>query len=573
MHQNHPAPPGDHFAVNLASLLAAQPQLCERLHWPVEGDHLFRVAVGDEDGHWNYRFRGTCHRFDLEAGAVEESLRGLPSLEAKESGQEILVFGLGLGEQLRALLACQPRARILAWDRDPWVLRQVLRREDWSEALTAGRLRFALGADLIEHVASGWSAAVLWHPLLAGVYANERLLVQGGLRDKRALVCTGTLFVDSLADALREEGYCVYTFDAERLAVEELELVVEEFCPDVVCGINYVNGLAEFCAGRGFSYLCWEIDPATDEPQPMEADVCHAHVFTYRAANVECFRRAGFANVEYLPLAADPSRRQPLELSPGERTTYGSSVSFVGASLMENVVEFQASFLRQVELWRPESGDLGRAALFEVVRGQRADFSTYLVPELLEAQLGGFRAHCLGQGQPDPALLIAEVCAAEKRLNYVAELAGHGMAVWGDQGWAQLEQHGVDYRGPARHEYDLPRIYNATRVNIDIGRLYQGDIVTMRIFDILACGGFVLAEHSQALAELFEIDLEIASFRTLEELDEKLRYFLAHPDAARGIAERGRRAVLERHRISTRVRRMLAGLEEQGELPGRAAVA
>ena len=84
----------------------------------------------------------------------------------------------------------------------------------------------------------------------------------------------------------------------------------------------------------------------------------------------------------------------------------------------------------------------------------------------------------------------------------------------------------------------------------DIGRIYQSDIVTLRVFDTLACGGFLLAEYSDALAELFELNVEIVSYRSLEDLQEKVQYYLSHPDEARSIAEKGRAAVIKRHDLS-----------------------
>jgi spore maturation protein CgeB len=555
----------DLLARNLRALHLAQPFLCERVHWPVDGDHLFRDATGA----WTYQLHQTRFPFALEGRALEESLDAVLKAQEQADTREVILFGLGLGEQLRALLDDSSKRRVLAWDRDPWILRQVLGLQDWSEELASGRLRFALGPDLFEHLAGAARGPVVRHPLLARVYHNEHLLLESGLGDKRALVCVGALFVESLMDALREEGYSVYSFDAQRLAPEELELVLERFDPDLLAGINYVNGLAECCAARELDYFCWEVDPATDEPRPLQVPAPRAHVFTYRAANVASFRSAGFERVEYLPLAADPLRRHPLELSSVELGTYGSPVSFVGTSLMSNVRAYQELFLTRVEGWSPGLATHGRSVLREVVRRQREDFSSYRVPELLEQELPGLRAHCLASGLEDPTLLIGELCAAEKRLNYLVELAGHDVAVWGDGGWALLEDHGVEYRGLARHEHDLPRIYCASTINLDIGRLYQDDIVTMRIFDILACGGFVLAEHSAALAELFEIGFEVASYRTLAELRQQVVHYLAHPDEARTIAERGRAAVLARHDIPGRVRHMLASFDEALDEPAR----
>jgi spore maturation protein CgeB len=150
-----------------------------------------------------------------------------------------------------------------------------------------------------------------------------------------------------------------------------------------------------------------------------------------------------------------------------------------------------------------------------------------------------------------------EIAAAEKRLAYVARLGRFGARVWGDEGWRAIAD-GAVYEGPAGHGLELTKIYCASQINVDVGRLYQSDIVTMRVFDVLACGGFVLAERSSALGELFEIGVEVECYATADELEAKVAHYLANPGAAHAIAQRGRAAVLQRHTIAARVARMLA---------------
>ncbi len=104
---------------------------------------------------------------------------------------------------------------------------------------------------------------------------------------------------------------------------------------------------------------------------------------------------------------------------------------------------------------------------------------------------------------------------------------------------------------------ELNRIYAGSTVNLDLGRAFQADIVTMRVFDVLACGGFALVEHSAALEECFEVGVELASYRDVAELRAKVAHFLQHPDRARAIAERGRAAVVERHDMTARLAAML----------------
>ncbi|MCB9914655.1 MAG: glycosyltransferase [Planctomycetes bacterium] len=533
-----------HLEANLAALAEAAPALHERLTWPVEGGHFAPSGRGG----WTYVWRRGSFDASLDAGRARELAAAAP---VAGTG---LVFGVGGGELVDAALA--RGGAWIAWERDPWVLRQALASYDWSAALREGRLRLALGADLLDLVP--FDGPRVEHPFFALVYADERRWLAGAPAARRALVCTGELFVDSVVDALRAEGLEVWPFEPLRFSLEELDRTARRVAPELVVSINLVPGLAEFCEERGLAYRCWEIDPALDEPR-LARPAPSARVFTYRRANVAAYEAGGFAGTRYLPLAADPGRRKPVALTDAERERYGATISFVGASCFEQGKTLATQFVRAYEQWRPGAGRVAGAALEELVRAQREDFGTYRVPELLEELAPGFRDAAYLEGRTDPAKLVAELCAAEKRLNYVAELAHLGIQAWGDEGWKVAEPHGVAYRGPAKHATELPLVYNASLVNLDVNRLYQGDIVTMRVFDICACGGFVLAEHSDALAELFEVGVELASYRTLAELREKAAYYLAHPDETRAIAERGRAAVLTRHRIDMRVRALVAG--------------
>ena len=56
------------------------------------------------------------------------------------------------------------------------------------------------------------------------------------------------------------------------------------------------------------------------------------------------------------------------------------------------------------------------------------------------------------------------------------------------------------------------------------------------------------------------LGVEVESYQDLTELKTKVEYYLARPDEARAIAERGRQAVLERHTIAQRLRTMLASV-------------
>lgn len=539
------------LAGNLRALRSVDRGLAERLTWPVCGDHV----TWDATGRWMYRLH--AERLPLEAPVPAPLPEG-----------PLLVLGIGRGEVVDAALAAG--RRVVAWERDPWLLRLFLACADRTEALREGRLRLLLGADLTDLSAAEREWARLTHPLLGGVYAHEIALLDAPPERRRALVAQGGLFVDVLCETLREEGFTPYTVALERLSVEELAHTASALEARLFVAINYTEGLVEFCRERRLPLAVWEIDPATHEPRPVNGRTDHAALATFRRKNVRLWRKARFERVLHLPLAADPRLRRPVALSSEERSHFGAPVSFVGSSMVENAERFTALFLDLFRRWRgagPEADEEARAVLAAILDIQRSE-DRYIVPECLEERLPGLRAAARELGSPhDVAALVGEIAAAERRLSYCASLAPMGIQVWGDQGWRRIESYGVRYRGPARHKSELNPIYCASTINLDIGRLYQDDIVTMRVFDVLACGGFVLAERSEELGELFEDGREIATYRGFEELRAKVAHYLRHPEERLAIAERGRAAVLERHTVSSRVRALLDALPTLEKAP------
>lgn len=551
---------GDWLPLNLTALGRAphtrggpEAGLSVRLRLPVSNDHV-RLAGPQSTGPVLYKRGLRWVPLSLSPEQVREALR-IPDPPTQGPAPQVLLLGVGLGELVVECLARWPTARILAWDRDPWLLRLALERHDLAEPLKGGRLRLSLAWDLLDLLP--WSGPVVVHPLLGEVYRDERILLPSKPSSKRALVVTGDLFVDDLSTALREEGYTVFPWEVRRHAVEEIRLGAGRIQPQVVACINYTQGLAEMCASLDLPLRCWEVDPALD-PARVRGPVGDVRYYTYRKRDVPGLVGAGFKQAAYLPLATSPTLRRPQHLPPD--SPYRVPVSFVGSSMVQPARDCQGRFVDMYRLrYMSHPDDAGKKLMERIVVEQRSHLSRYIVPDLLDSLCPGWRAEALERRGPDPAALLGEVASAEKRINVVARLAPFGVHVWGDDGWKICEGAGVRYRGPAGHGQELNQVYSGSTINVDINRLYQADIVTMRVFDILACGGFVLAEWGEALPELLEPGREVETWRTEEELHHKVRWYLDHPEAAREVARRGRERVLRDHTIRGRVGTLLQG--------------
>jgi spore maturation protein CgeB len=141
----------------------------------------------------------------------------------------------------------------------------------------------------------------------------------------------------------------------------------------------------------------------------------------------------------------------------------------------------------------------------------------------------------------------------ERSLTY---LASHGLPVrvWGP--WPKRRYRtGLKVEGVAAWAEDYPRTICAFDINVAFLRKVNRDQQTTRSVEIPACGAFMLAERSSEHLRLFTEGKEAEFFGSDEELLDKCRFYLAHPELRRQIADAGRARCItggygNRHRVS-----------------------
>jgi len=97
-------------------------------------------------------------------------------------------------------------------------------------------------------------------------------------------------------------------------------------------------------------------------------------------------------------------------------------------------------------------------------------------------------------------------------------------------------------------------IYADSQITLNIS--LNGDL-NLRVFEALAAGGFLLTDalpDDSGLPQLFKAGEHLETWRTPDELVEKIRYYLDHPLDAQRIREAGHREILARHHPDVKLR-------------------
>jgi hypothetical protein len=548
---------------NLEALASTQPVLAQRL-LRVEPAALIPAKNGEP----------TCQ---FTVGAATRWLHSAydPSAESRRLAQlvpgdapAVMLVGAGLGYLPALLLATRPELTMVIVEPELRFLRAMLGLFDLSEALAGKRLIVLLADDGDIAVQSILPADpfVVTLPALRDAYSDRRrqlrfLSRRGGERG-RVIAVNYKLYLADLADLLEDEGFAVRVVEPKEITIESFHSLCAAIQPSFLFSINFSPELALLSTRERVPYASWTIDPLPPSRLRLHpgTDPRSCLAYAHRRDLVDELRRCGLTDAEYLPLAAG-RHRVPIT-DDARLVPYRCPISFAGVSL---AVERDGLTRRLRQLGGDDAlaARLGAWAreLFDA-RGDAYDYfglpadGSALPPWLLQGlspvaspveladRINGLLSHLL-------------------RLRRVELLVPHGMRVWGDEGWGDF---GDAYRGRADHTEQLTLVYNASAINLDIPRIYQRDVATMRVFDVLACGGVLLTEPSRQVLEMFGEGEHLVTYRNDRELIERAREIAADPEGARAIARRGRELVEREHLLSHRLKAILAAAETRGWL-------
>jgi len=273
-------------------------------------------------------------------------------------------------------------------------------------------------------------------------------------------------------------------------------------------------------------------------------------VFTWDADNLEPLRSQGFDNVFYLPLAADERRFVPSAAPAPPDHPWRARVSFVGNSMVIKTG-------KRIEYAAP--GPALRAALPDIARefGRHPEWS---VRTFMASHFPGLMDDFAALATPQRQLAFETAVIWESTRQYRAECLGRLMEfhplIAGDTGWLEtFPGEGERWRRlPELAYYDqLPGFYPLSEINFNCTSLQMKGAVNQRVFDVPACGAFLLTDHRAQMERLFEPGKEVAVYSDPAEIPDMARHYLAHPEERAAIAAAARKRLLAEHTYVTRM--------------------
>lgn len=326
-----------------------------------------------------------------------------------------------------------------------------------------------------------------------------------------------------------------------------------------IFSINFFPSVSDVCNIWDIPYLCLIVDsPVLELFSTSLANPCNK-VFLFDRQLYNDFHHINPDGIFHIPLATNvrDNYATATMASAADRARFSSDISFIGSLYSEKCLYNQITL---PEKMRGYVDGLIEAQL--LVYGYNF-IEECVTPELIEAfckvrpELINFPDSMKVDTKAVIAQHIISVKVAEQeRLRYLKALSEH-FNVDLYTGSDTYSMPLIHNRGFAKTNTEMPIIFHQSKINLNLTAKSIRSGLSLRIFDVLGCEGFLITNYQAELPEHFNIGEDLEAYTSLDDLMGKCEYYLSHDKERREIAHNGFEKVKKYHTYDIRLTQML----------------
>lgn len=326
-----------------------------------------------------------------------------------------------------------------------------------------------------------------------------------------------------------------------------------------VFSINFFPSVSDVCNIWGIPYLCLIVDsPVLELFSTSLANPCNK-IFLFDRQLYNDFHNINPDGIFHISLATNvrDNYATATMASAADRTRFSSDISFIGSLYSEKCLYNQITL---PEKMRGYVDGLIEAQL--LVYGYNF-IEECVTPELIEAfckvrpELINFPDSMKVDTKAVIAQHIISVKVAEQeRLRYLKALSEH-FNVDLYTGSDTYSMPLIHNRGFAKTNTEMPIIFHQSKINLNLTAKSIRSGLSLRIFDVLGCEGFLITNYQAELPEHFNIGEDLEAYTSLDDLMGKCEYYLSHDKDRQEIAHNGFEKVKKYHTYDIRLTQML----------------
>ena len=329
---------------------------------------------------------------------------------------------------------------------------------------------------------------------------------------------------------------------------------------DFVFTINFFPIISEVCNIFKVPYACWIVDSPVLELYSYSLQNPCNRIFLFDYALYEEFSVKNPDCVFYLPLAADITTFAPIcdSITTADQKKYACDISFVGSlytekcpyNKLQNVPKYLQGYLNGI------------------IDAQLKVYGYNFIRDLITEDIAlEFEKHFPNFYQfPEKSeknnialvsdLYISTKVTEQERIRLFNALS-EKFCVDLYTGSDTTPIPHIINKGLANTYSDMPKIFHLSKINLNLTAKSIKTALPLRIWDILACGGFLITNYQTEIPEYFEIGKDLEIYASQEELIDKCNYYLKHDTERKKIALTGHEKVKSHHTLEKRLDEMI----------------
>lgn len=332
---------------------------------------------------------------------------------------------------------------------------------------------------------------------------------------------------------------------------------------DYVITYLYITQLSDLCEKYRIPYIAWIYDSPLISVFHESIFNSMNRIFLFDKTMYHRLKQLDIPHIYYMPLAANTNRINALNITEEDEHQYCCDISFVGSLYEKNayndlmhqlpaeVVVPMNNYLmhnlcnwHEVRSW-PVLPDIPTHFLTDKTHYDTPPIDKFQMPANMYLGLV-FLSRKLAEMERITALnTLAEQFPVDL---YTSDQSEHT---------ANLRVH-----PPVNYYTALGKVYYLSKINLNFTLPSIETGIPLRIFDIMAYGGFVMSNYQKEFDTLFTPGKDLVIFHDLIELKELAAYYLTHEDERIRIAAQGYQTVNRYYSYEHQIQKILAICEE-----------
>ncbi len=335
--------------------------------------------------------------------------------------------------------------------------------------------------------------------------------------------------------------------------------LIAEYSPLFIFSINYFPFLSIVCDRLGIIYMSETVDCPVFEIYHNSIKNKTNRIFLFDYAQYLSVKDHNPDNVFYLPLGSPAERVGKLL---GDESRYLYDVSFIGSLYSEKdpFTELKISEKSKGKLLSLMNEQIDKAPFgMEWIEGNLDEPAINEIKEKDSLMENPEYVCDLDKFIVSNNYLSYHMAYMERirMLNSLAEKANeNNIHLFTRSDTKDLNKAIVCHDG-VKTLTEMPFVFRQSKINLNITMRSIQTGIPQRIWDIMACRGFVLTNYQPELEEYFEIGTHLETFSSIEELNDKIDYYLKNDSKRETIARAGYEEVCDKHSILMRVINMI----------------